>query len=52
MAEPGVADRAAHPLASLLERGVREPDDREAGQSRSDIDLDPDDPAVEADEGG
>ena len=31
-----------------LERGVGEPDDREPGQARGDVDLDPDDPAVEA----
>ena len=35
MAEPGVADRAADPLAGLLERGVGEPDDREPGQTRA-----------------
>ena len=45
---PGVAQRAADPLACLLERGVGEPDDREAGQARRDVDLDPDEPAVEA----
>jgi hypothetical protein len=52
MAEAGVADRSANPLARLLECGVREADDREPGQARSDIDFDPDDPAIEADEGG
>jgi hypothetical protein len=45
--EAGVADRAADPLARLLERGVREADDREPG-GPSDVDLDPIDPAVEA----
>ena len=50
--EPGVADRAADALAGLLERGVGQADDREPGQARGDIDLDADDPAVEADERG
>jgi len=52
MAESGVANRAADSLASLLERRVGQPDDREPGQSRGDVDLDADDPAVEADERG
>ena len=46
--ETAVADRAADPLASLLERGIRQADDREPGQARRDVDLDPDDPAVDA----
>ena len=50
--QPAVADRTADPLAGLLERGVGQPDDREAGQARSDVDLDPDDPAVDPLEGG
>jgi len=52
MNEPRVADRATHPLASLLERRIRQAHDREARQARCDVDLHPDDPAVEADEGG
>ena len=52
MDEPGVPDRAADPLARLLERRVGEADDREPGQPAGDVDLDPDDPAVEADERG
>ena len=46
--EPAVAQRATDALASLLERRVGEPDDREAGQARCDIHLDADEPAVEA----
>ena len=52
MAEPGIADRPANPFPGLLERRIGKPDDREPRQSRGDVDLDPDDPAVEADEGG
>ena len=48
MDESGVAQRAANTLACLLERGVGEADDREPGQPRRDVDLDPDQPAVEA----
>ena len=49
--EAGVADRAADPLARLLEGGVGETDDGETGQPGRDVDLDADDPAVEAVEG-
>ena len=48
MDEPGVAQRAPDPLAGLLERGVGQSDDREPGQTRRDVHLDPDEPAVEA----
>ena len=51
MDEPRVPDRASDPLARLLERGVREPDDREPRQPSGDVHLDADDPAVEADDG-
>ena len=50
--EAGVAQRAADPFASLLERRVGKADDREAGQAGSDVDLDPDHAACEADERG
>ena len=33
--KPGVAERAANPLARLLQRRVGEPDDREPGQARA-----------------
>jgi hypothetical protein len=46
---PGVADRPADALARLLEGRIGQPDDRESGQARGDVDLDPDDPAVETD---
>jgi hypothetical protein len=49
MNKAGVPDRAADALTRLLEGGVSEADDREAGQARGDVDLDPDDPAVETD---
>ena len=45
---PALRMRAADALARLLERGVREADDGEPGQPRRDVDLDPDEPAVEA----
>ncbi len=45
--EPAVADRSTHPLPGLLERGVREADDGEPGQTRGHVDLDPDDPALD-----
>ena len=48
MDEAGVAQGAADPFARLLERGVGQPDDREPGQPGRDIDLDPDEPAIEA----
>src|SRR5262245_43757298 len=48
----GVANRAANPLAGLLQGGVGEADDREPGQSARYVDLDPDHPPVEADERG
>ena len=38
--EPGVADRTADPFPGLLDRRVRETDDREPGQARGDVDLD------------
>ena len=41
----GVAQRAADALPRLGQRGVRQPDDREARQAGRDVDLDPDDPA-------
>ena len=50
MDEPGVPDCAANPLAGLLERGVGQAHDREPRQSARDVDLDPDHPAVEADD--
>ena len=50
MDEAGVPERAADAFAGLLERGVREADDREPGQSGGDVDLDADHPPVEADE--
>ena len=46
--KPGVAQRAADALAGLLERGVRQADDREARQPGRDVHLDADEPAVEA----
>ena len=46
--EPGVAQRASHPLPRLLQRGIGQPDDGEPGQPRRDVHLDPDEPAVEA----
>ena len=46
--EAGVAERAADPLPGLLEGRVGEADDGEAGQSRRDVDLDPDEPPIEA----
>ncbi len=48
--EAGVAQRAADPFASFLERRVGKADDREPGQSGSDVDLDADHAAGEADE--
>ena len=50
--EAGVAQRAADPFAGLLERRVGKADDREAGQAGSDVDLDADHAAGEADERG
>jgi site-specific DNA recombinase len=50
--EARVADRTPDALARLLESRVGQADDREAGQAWRDVDLDPDDPAVEADERG
>src|SRR4029079_19139267 len=50
MAEPRVPDGPADALAGLLEGRVREADDREPWQARGDVDLDPDDPAVDADD--
>ncbi len=52
MHEPGVAQRPADAFARLLQRRIREPDDREARKTGRNVDLDPDHPAVEADEGG
>ena len=52
MDETGVPECAAHALAGLLEGGVGQPDDGEPGQPGRDVDLDADQPAVEADEGG
>ena len=46
--EPGVAQRAADPLARLLERCVGQSDDREPGQPGRDVDLDPDRPGRRA----
>ena len=45
---PGIADRAADAFAGLGHRRVRQADDREPGQTRRDVRLDPDDPALEA----
>src|SRR5436190_23728570 len=45
---PGIADGTANALARLLERRVGEPDDREPGQARRHVDLDPDEPPIEA----
>ena len=50
MDEAGVPERAANAFARLANRGVAEPDDRESRQPRRDVDLDPDDPAVQSDE--
>ena len=50
--EPRVADRPADPFAGLLDRGVGQPDDREAGQPGGDVHLDPDEPPVEPMERG
>ena len=50
MNEARVPDRAANALAGLLERGVRESDDREPRQSPGDVDLDADHASFEADE--
>ena len=50
--EARVPDRAADPLAGLLQRGVRQADDREARQAARDVDLDPDHAPVEADDRG
>ena len=47
MDEAAVAQRTADPLARFLERGIGEADDREAGQARRDVDLDPDDSSLE-----
>ena len=52
MHETGVAQRAPDPFARLLEGRVGEADDREPGQTRGDVHLDPDEPAVEAVERG
>ena len=46
--KPALRMRPADPLPGLLERGIGEPDDREPGQPGRDVDLDPDQPAVEA----
>ena len=51
MDESRVPQRSADALACFLERRVGQPDDREAGQAGCDIDLDADQPAVEAVEG-
>ena len=51
MDEARVPERTADALARFLERGIGQPDDREAGQAGCDIDLDADQPAVEAVEG-
>ena len=48
MDEAAVAQRAADALARFLERGVGQPDDREARQPGRDVDLDPDDATLEA----
>ena len=45
--QTAVPDRTAVALPGLLERGVSQADDREAGQPRGDIHLDPDHPAVD-----
>ena len=50
--EAGVPERAADAFARLLERGVGQPDDGEPGQPGRDVDLDADEPAVEAVECG
>ena len=50
--EAGVADRAADPFAGLLDGRVGQADDREPGQARGDVDLDADEPAIEAVERG
>ena len=50
MDEPGIPDCTANPLAGLLERGVGQAHDRESGQAARNVDLDPDHPAVEADD--
>ncbi len=52
MVEARVAQRPAHTLPRLRQRGVRQPDDREPGQARGDVHLDADDPAGDADERG
>ncbi len=52
MAESGVPNSASNPLARFLKGGIGQADDREPRQSGRDVDLDPDDPAVETDKGG
>ena len=44
----GIPDGASNPFPGLLERGIGQPDDREPGQAGCDVDLDPDQPSVEA----
>ena len=48
MDEPRVAQRPTDALARLLQGGIGQPDDREPGQARRDIHLDPDESALEA----
>ena len=48
MDEPRVAQRPTDALARLLQRGIGQPDDGEPRQPRRDIDLDPDESALEA----
>ena len=48
MDESCVAERATNTLACFLERGIGQTDDREPRQPGSNVDLDPDQPAVEA----
>src|SRR5256885_17220671 len=52
MTESGVPDRATSPLTGLLERSVGKPHDRESRQTGRNVDLDADDPTVEADDRG
>ncbi|MBF6604199.1 MAG: hypothetical protein IVW53_01265 [Chloroflexi bacterium] len=50
--EPAVPDGSADAFSRLLERGVRETDDRGPGQPGSDVHLDADDASLEPMEGG
>jgi hypothetical protein len=43
-----IADRATDAFSSLLKRGVSQPDDRESGQARGDVDFDPDGASIQA----